>query len=149
MMRTPKSILALVAAAVIVGQVLTGQRAVIEQRDRRAPLWSNSDATRVLVRACGNCHSNHTDWPWYSHVAPVSWWIGQHVREGREKLDFSDWERYSAWQKHDKLDSMCGLISTGRMPPWLYTTMHPEAKLTKEDKKAVCVWVKEQTVAAR
>jgi hypothetical protein len=55
-----------------------------------------------LVRACGNCHSNHTDWPWYSHVAPVSWWITQHVREGREKLDFSDWERYSAWQKRDK-----------------------------------------------
>jgi hypothetical protein len=68
------------------------------------------------------------------------------VREGREKLDF---EKYSVWQKRDKLDSMCGLISTGRMPPWLYTTMHPEAKLTEEDKKAVCAWVKEQTVAAR
>jgi len=48
----------------------------------------------VLVRACGNCHSNHTEWPWYSHVAPVSWWIAQHVREGREKLDFSGWEKY-------------------------------------------------------
>jgi hypothetical protein len=46
----------------------------------------------VGLRACGNCHSNHTDWLWYSHVAPVSWWIAQHVREGREKLDFSDWE---------------------------------------------------------
>jgi Haem-binding domain len=103
----------------------------------------------VGLRACGNCHSNHTDWPWYSHVAPVSWWITQHVREGREKLDFSDWERYSAWQKRDKLDSMCGLISTGKMPPWLYTTMHAEAQLTEEDKNAVCAWVKEQTVAAR
>jgi hypothetical protein len=61
-------------------------------------------------------------------------------------------QRYSAWQQRDKLDSMCGLISTGRMPPWLYTTIHPEAKLTEEDKNAVCDWVKEQkeqTVAAR
>jgi hypothetical protein len=126
MMRTLKSIVALVAAAVIVGQLVTGQRAVIEPRDRRLPLLSNSEATRVLVRACGNCHSNHTDWPWYSRLAPVSWWIAQHVREGREKLDF---EKYSVWQKRDKLDSMCGLISTGRMPPWLYTRMHPETKL--------------------
>ena len=146
-MRTLKSIVALVAAAVIVGQLVTRQRAVIEPKDQRLPLLSNSEAARVLVRACGNCHSNHTDWPWYSHVAPASWWIAQHVREGREKLDFSDWERYSAGQKRDKLDSMCGLISTGRMPPWLYTRMHPETKL--EDKKAVCAWVKEQTVAAR
>jgi hypothetical protein len=59
---------ALVAAAVIVGQLVTGQRAVIEPRDRRLPLSSNAEATRLLVRACGNCHSNHTDWPWYSHV---------------------------------------------------------------------------------
>jgi len=88
MMRTLKSIVALVAAAVIVGQLVTGQRAVIEPRDRRLPLLSNSAATRVLVRACGNCHSNHTDWPWYSRLAPFSWWIAQHVREGREKLDF-------------------------------------------------------------
>jgi Haem-binding domain len=71
------------------------------------------------------------------------------VREGREKLDFSEWERYSTMQKRDKLESMCGLISTGRMPPRMYTAMHPEAKLTDENKKAVCAWVKEQTIAAR
>ena len=119
---------------------MTGQRAVIEPRDRRLPLLSNSEAARVLVRACGNCHSNHTEWPWYSHVAPVSWWIAQHVREGREKLNFSGWEKYSEWQKRDKLESLCGLISTGKMPPWPYATMHAEAKLTEGDKKAVCAW---------
>jgi hypothetical protein len=71
------------------------------------------------------------------------------VREGREKLDFSDWETYSTMQKHDKLESVCGLISTGRMPPPIYTAIHPEARLTEENKKAVCAWVKEQTVASR
>ena len=70
------------------------------------------------------------------------------MREGRKKMDFSEWETYSIRQKRDKLESMCGLISTGRMPPRAYAVMHPEAKLTEEDKKAVCAWV-EQTIAAK
>jgi hypothetical protein len=149
MMRTLKSIAALIAVAAIVGQVGTKQRTAVEQNNRGLRLSSNSEPVQTLVRACGNCHSNRTDWPWYSHVAPVSWWIARHVREGREKLDFSEWETYSTWQKRDKLESMCGLISSGRMPPRMYTAMHPEAKLTEENKKAVCAWVKEQTIAAR
>ena len=148
-MRTLKFIAALAAAALFIGLVRTAHRIAIEPKTKGLSMSLNVEPRQVLMRACGDCHSNHTDWPWYNHVAPVSWWITQHVREGREKLDFSDWERYSAWQKRDKLDSMCGLISTGQMPPWLYTTMHAEAKLTEEDKKAVCAWVKEQTVAAR
>jgi hypothetical protein len=100
-----------------------------------------SEAGKVLVQACGNCHSNQTEWPWYSHVAPVSWWIQSHVRKGREELNFSKWTSYSARQRRAKLDSICGLISTGRMPPWAYTMLHPEARLTATEKKRVCVWV--------
>jgi hypothetical protein len=74
---------------------------------------------------------------------PVPWWIAPHVREGREKLDFSEWETYSTWQKRDELEAMRGLISTGRMPPRIYTAIHPEAKLTEENKKAVCAWTQE------
>jgi hypothetical protein len=148
-MRTLKTIVALAAVAVIVAGVGTEHRPAVEPRNRGLLLLSNSEPARTLMRACGNCHSNRTEWPWYSHVAPVSWWIAQHVREGREKLDFSEWETYSIWQKRDKLESMCGLISTGRMPPRVYTAIHPEAKLTEANKKAVCAWVKEQTIAAR
>jgi hypothetical protein len=148
MTRTLKSLFALAAVAVIVGQVELGQRADIKPRNEGVPLLFNSEPARVLVRACGNCHSNRTDWPWYSHVAPVSWWIERHVREGREQLDLSQWETYSPGQRRDKLESMCGLISTGRMPPRLYTSMHPEAKLTEADKKAICAWVKQVTMGA-
>jgi hypothetical protein len=137
-MRTLKSIVALVAVAVIVGPVGTDQRAGSKPRNQERPLLSNPEATQVLVRACGNCHSNHTEWPWYGHVPPVSWWIERHVREARQKLDFSEWETYSTRQKSDIFDSMCGLISIGRMPPQLYTAMHPEARLSEKDKKAVC-----------
>jgi hypothetical protein len=149
MTRALKSLFALAAVAVIVGQVELGHRAEIKPRNQGVPLLFNSEPARVLVRACGNCHSNRTDWPWYSHVAPVSWWIERHVREGRKRLDLSQWETYSPWQRRDKLESICGLISTGRMPPWLYTSMHPEAKLTETDKRAVCAWVKEATMGAR
>jgi Haem-binding domain len=63
------------------------------------------------------------------------------VRKGREELNFSKWTSYSARQRRAKLDSICGLISTGRMPPWSYTMLHPEARLTATEKKRVCVWV--------
>jgi hypothetical protein len=149
MTRTLKSLFALAAVAVIIGHVDPEQRADIEPRNQALPLWFKSEGAQVLVRACGNCHSNHTDWPWYSHVAPVSWWIARHVREGRERLDFSEWETYSSSERHDKLESICGLISTGRMPPRLYSAMHPEAKLTEAEKKRVCAWVKEETIVAR
>ncbi len=149
MTRTLKSLFALAAVAVIVGQVETEQRVAVERRNQGLPLLFHSEPAQVLVRACGNCHSNHTDWPWYSHVAPVSWWVERHVREGRERLDFSEWETYSPWQRRDKLESICGLISTGRMPPRLYNSMHPEAKLTEMEKRAVCAWAKEETISAR
>jgi len=71
------------------------------------------------------------------------------VREGRESLDFSEWDRYSTLQRRDKLESICGVISTGRMPPQLYKAIHPEAKLTEKDKSAVCEWVQIETIGAR
>jgi len=146
-MRTLKFIAALAAAALLIGQVGTARRVASEPKINGMPMSLNAEPLRVLVRACGDCHSSHTDWPWYSHVPPVSSWIAQHVREGKERLDFSEWDTYSQWQRQDKLESICGLISTGRMPPWQYTTMHPEARLTEKDKNAVCAWIKEATAA--
>jgi hypothetical protein len=107
---------------------------------RDAEPLRESEAGKVLAQACGNCHSNQTEWPWYSHVAPLSWWIQSHVRKGREELNFFKWRGYSARQRRAKLDSICGLISTGRMRPWSYTMLHPEARLTAKEKRSVCVW---------
>lgn len=98
----------------------------------------------TLARACGNCHSDQTNWPWYSHVAPLSWWIGNHVREGRTELNFSQWTTYAAHRKRNELDSICGVISNGKMPPMAYTAVHPEARLASRDKEAVCVWTKSE-----
>jgi Haem-binding domain len=147
--RTLKLLAVLAVAALIIGQSGTARRVATEPKTRGMPVSLNIEPPQVLVRACGNCHSNRTDWPWYSRVPPVSWWIAQHVREGRERLDFSKWDTYSQRQRQDKLESICGLIATGRMPPWQYTTMHPEARLGEKDKKAVCAWIEEEAAATK
>jgi Haem-binding domain len=147
--RTLQSLFALAAVAMIVAHVVTEQRVTAETRNQGLPHFFNSPPAQVLVRACANCHSNHTDWPWYSHVAPVSWWIERHVREGRERLDFSEWESYSAWQRRDKLESICGLISTRRMPPPLYRYMHPEAEVSETEKTTVCSLAKADPIRTR
>jgi Haem-binding domain len=147
-MKTLKLIAVLAAAALIIGQGGTAHPVEIDPPKSRMSHSLNVEPPQVLVRSCGDCHSNHTDWPWYSHVPPVSWWIAQHVREGRERLDFSEWNTYSQWRRQDKLESICGLVSTGRMPPWQYATMHPEARLTEKDKKAVCAWAEEEEATA-
>lgn len=80
-------------------------------------LFRGSEGGKTLARACGNCHSNQTNLPWYGHVVPISWWINRHVREGKQALNFSDWTTYSARHRLDELESVCGVVSNGRMPP--------------------------------
>jgi hypothetical protein len=95
---------------------------------------------KTLARSCGNCHSNETDFPWYGHVVPISWWTQSHVREGREELNFSEWTRYTALERHNELESICGVVSNGRMPPASYRVLHPESRLEAKDKKLICAW---------
>lgn len=143
-MKVVASVVIFVMLAVFVGlfrpryRVDQATSAAHDHRD--AESLRGAEAEKTLAQACGNCHSNQTDWPWYSQVAPVSWWIQGHVRKGREELNFSEWRNYSARQRRAKLDSICGVVSTSRMPPWSYTILHSEARLTAEDKNAVCVW---------
>lgn len=148
-MRKLTSIVAFATVAAIIGLVGSEHHTTIKARNQRIPPAWDAEPRKVLARACADCHSDHTDWPWYSHVAPVSWWIVQHVREGRQSLDFSEWEKYSDEQKRNKLESICGVITTGRMPPELYNFMHPGAKVTEKDKDTVCHWVETETIRAR
>jgi hypothetical protein len=135
------TIVAVAALALIIAQGSRPKQttpANVASGGRSADVWSKTSAGRFVLRACGNCHSYQTTWPWYSKIVPVSWWITHHVTEGRKHLNLSEWENYSVRERRDKLDSICGLILTGRMPPRLYVIMHPEAKLTDKEKKLVC-----------
>ncbi len=107
---------------------------------RHAEPLRGSSAGDTVARACGDCHSNQTSWPWYSHVPPISNWMQGHVREGRKELNFSEWASYSPRRRHDELESICGVVSTGRMPPWSYRIMHAQARLASQDTKTLCAW---------
>jgi hypothetical protein len=94
----------------------------------------------ILDRSCNDCHSNKTRWPWYSNVAPVSWFVIGHVDEARHDLNFSEWGKYRLEDQKAQLGQMCELITEGWMPLSSYTPLHPSAKLSDEDKKVICDW---------
>jgi Haem-binding domain len=93
----------------------------------------------VLKRSCMDCHSNETEWPWYSHIAPVSWGVIGDVNNGRDHLNMSNW-RYSPEEGAELLDGMCKQVKRHRMPLTAYTWMHAGSKLTDDEIKQVCAW---------
>ena len=96
----------------------------------------DSEVRAVLRRACADCHTNEAHLPWYAHVSPVSWMVANHINRGRGKLNFSEWPRNSQNVKEDVADS----IDKREMPLPSYLWMHPRARLTKEERKAIDRW---------
>ena len=88
------------------------------------PAWVSNEVRDLAVRACFDCHSNETEWPWYSMVAPMSWLVQNHVDEGREELNFSEWD---ASQEGDEAAET---VRDGSMPTPGYVFAHPDARLS-------------------
>ncbi len=105
------------------------------------------EARTVLVRACFDCHSNQTVWPWYSRIAPASWLLAKDVREGREELNFSTWTRYDAKKQRKLLRESLEEVREGEMPLRVYTLAHPEARLSAADIATLERWISEQVAA--
>jgi len=95
------------------------------------PTW-NSEVTRALARVvCDDCHSNRTEWPWYSNIAPVSWLVQRDVEEGRAALNWSQ------ARGSEEAGESAEKVREGEMPPWVYTLTHPAANLSDADKQAL------------
>jgi hypothetical protein len=94
----------------------------------------------ILKTSCYDCHSHVTRWPWYSKVAPVSWLLASDANEGRDKLDFSTWNRYRPEKQVSLIDDALKEINEGAMPPWYYTLKHPGAKMTPEKIRVLETW---------
>lgn len=103
----------------------------------------------TLRAACYDCHSNETVWPWYSHVAPISWLLAYDVNKGREELNFSTWQRYDAKRQQKKLKETVEEMNEGEMPPWSYVILHPEARLAEADRQALVAWATQGASGAR
>jgi hypothetical protein len=101
---------------------------------------ASADARAVLKRACYDCHSNETVWPWYSYVAPVSWLVAKDVADGRKELNFSTWNLMSAEEQREALGESWEKVLSGEMPMKIYLPMHPEAKLSPSDRSVLQTW---------
>ena len=95
---------------------------------------ANAEVANTLKIACYDCHSNQPTYPWYTNIAPVSWWIKHHINEGSHHLNFSIWGTYKDKRKHHKLEECIELVEEGEMPMSSYTLMHGDAKLTDAQK---------------
>ena len=94
------------------------------------PKWDSPQTRELAKRACFDCHSNETVWPWYSYVAPVSWLLYRDVTEGRSNLNFSEWTQ----AQPAGLEASEQILS-GEMPPAIYLPLHPSARLTPAEKQ--------------
>jgi hypothetical protein len=99
----------------------------------------------ILDRGCRDCHTNQTVWPWYTNVAPISWFVAGHVTEGRHNLSFSNWADYPPALKLKRLAQMCDFVQRGEMPLTSYLLLHRDAALSDDDRQAVCDWTDAQS----
>jgi hypothetical protein len=94
--------------------------------------WNSSQTRDLAVRACYDCHSNETAWPWYTNIAPVSWLTQHDVEEGRQYLNFSEWDKPQQYAS-----KIIEQIQSGNMPKRIYLPIHPPANLTPAEKQAL------------
>jgi len=99
---------------------------------------------RVFERACQDCHSANTHWPWYAKVTPVSFLVTKDVNRGRLFLNLSGWQHYSRGQQLGYLSSMSEATRNQRMPPRMYTVMHSHARLSAEERQLIASWATEE-----
>lgn len=99
-----------------------------------------ADVQQILARSCNDCHSNKSVYPWYSNVAPVSWWLKDHIDEARRELNVSEWGTYTNKKKEHKLEEICSETRSHAMPLPSYLWVHGDAALTESDINTLCTW---------
>lgn len=133
MLKTLLAKLFLVLVAVVAAiQLLPFGREHTNPPVQTEPAWDSPQTRELAVRACFDCHSNATVWPWYSNLAPLSWLIQHDVAEGRSKLNFSTW---NVPQREAR--EAAKTVRSGEMPPMGYTILHPSAALSASEREAL------------
>jgi hypothetical protein len=94
----------------------------------------------ILQKACYDCHSNNTRYPWYNNIQPIAWWLNQHIQEGKRELNFDEFATYPLKKQLRRLEGTAKLVKEDKMPLKSYLWIHKEAKLTMEEKKLIGDW---------
>lgn len=94
----------------------------------------------IIKNVCYDCHSNQVNYPWYSYISPLSWWLQDHINEGREHLNFSIWNEYNAEKKAHKMEEAREEVEAEKMPLPSYTLIHGDAKINAKEKQLLLEW---------
>lgn len=137
-------ILTLIAAFIII-QFFRIDKSVPETNDSDdfiAMTDPPEEVKNILLKACYDCHSYKTTYPWYAEVAPSSWWLANHIEEGREHLNYSLWGKNDLKRKKHKIEEMIEEVEEGEMPLKSYTLAHWDASLSDDEKEMLVKWLK-------
>lgn len=142
-----KILIGLVTAAVIaLGGSLIHPFGTTDTGGTQEPLLRDAQIdSRTLAlfeRACQNCHSARTEWPWYSHVAPVSWLLARDVQQARQHMNLSRWQAYSSEDRLGLLGEIGSAVRNRAMPVQRYLLLHPEARLTDTERQQIYEWTR-------
>lgn len=94
----------------------------------------------IFQKACYDCHSNQTNYPWYNQIQPFGWWLQNHIKEGKKELNFQEFGTYTLARQYKKLEETIKQVKDGEMPMPSYLWMHPEARLTAQEKEKINTW---------
>lgn len=98
------------------------------------------EVSKIIQTSCADCHSNSTNYPWYSEIAPASWYLAQHVKEGKEHLNFSEWTAYNKDQQEHIIKDIKEVLNDREMPLKSYLLIHKDAKLTENQYQILYDW---------
>jgi hypothetical protein len=129
------------AAALVIAQLVPVERT---NPPVEAEIVAEPEVHALLRRACYDCHSHATAWPWYAWVAPVSWLVAHDVNHAREELDFSRFESYDAKRQRKKLEELAEEVGEHEMPLWYYLPLHPEARLSDAERTRLVSWAQSE-----
>lgn len=144
MKKVLKYALMVIAVGLVVIQFINRPEKInepVSENDIIENLNVNPEMAGMLKAACYDCHSNQPKYPWYASVAPISWEIAEHIEEGRDELNFSEWATFTARRRDHKLEEIIELVESGEMPMPNYVRMHSEAKLYSDQVEMLKNWV--------
>jgi len=118
---------------------------IVQGETLEAAVSVPADVSQIMVHSCNDCHTNATIYPWYSNVQPFGWFLKNHIDEGRQKLNFSIFNTYTAQKKAKRLDDICDQVESKEMPLPSYLWIHRDAVLSDSDAKALCDWAKQES----
>lgn len=146
-----KKILIGLVLLVVVMQLLQPTRNIsegISENDISKVYALPTEVQQVFEKKCFDCHSNNTHYPWYIHIQPIGWWMASHIKEAKDHLNFSEFKTYNEKKTARKLEELSEEVTEGSMPLRSYVWLHPDAKLTPEETKAINDWVQSIGIVA-